>query len=54
MSGIAIAFLAYLAFGSVTVVASVGKQRKPITPGIAAAIVSIDIIVAAVIIWTSR
>lgn len=43
-----------LTLGAVSTVASVGKERKPLTPGVAAVGVAIDIIVIAAILFVGH
>lgn len=46
--------LGFIVFGAISVVAGVGKPRKPITPGAAAFVVTLDIVLAALIVWGGR
>lgn len=46
--------LAFLAFGAILTVVGVGKPRKPTTPGVAAFVVVVDIILAALVVWGGR
>lgn len=44
--------IGFFALGALTTVANIGKDRKPITPDVAAVVVLFDLLVIALLVWT--
>lgn len=44
--------IGFFAFGALATVANIGKDRKPVTPDVAAAAVLFDLLMIVLLVWT--
>ena len=54
MSPLAWGVLAFITLSTLITAASVGRPRKPITPGQAASIIAVNLILAVLAVWGGR